>query len=158
MSRARRRGFSLIELMVALALVALFATLALPLAELAVQRNQEIELKEALRQIRGALDAYKQAADDGRITVRPGDSGYPRTLATLVEGVADNKSPDRRMIHFLRRLPRDPFAAPGVRAEDSWGKRSYKSSHDRPQPGDDVYDVYSLSPDSGLNGIPYHEW
>lgn len=158
MTRLRHRGFSLIELMVVLALIGLFATMALPLAELAVKRGQETELRGALRQIREALDAHKQAADDGRITVRPGDSGYPRTLAVLVEGVVDNKSPDRRTIYFLRRLPRDPFAAPGVRAEDTWGKRSYKSAHDRPQPGDDVYDVYSLSADSGLNGIPYHDW
>ncbi|HLO61617.1 MAG TPA: type II secretion system protein [Azonexus sp.] len=154
----RTSGFSLIELMVVLALVGLFATMALPLAELAVKRNQEIELRTALRQIREGLDAYKQAADDGRVTVRPGDAGYPRTLAVLVDGVVDNKSPERRMIYFLRRLPRDPFARPGVRAEDSWGKRSYKSSYDRPQPGDDVYDVYSLSTDTGINGIPYHDW
>lgn len=158
MTRSRRRGFSLIELMVVLALIGLFATMALPLAELAVKRGQETELRSALRQIREALDAHKQAADDGRITVRPGDSGYPRTLGVLVEGVVDNKSPDRRMIHFLRRLPRDPLAAPGVRGEESWGRRSYKSPYDRPQPGEDVYDVYSLSRDSGINGIPYHDW
>lgn len=151
-------GFSLIELMVVLALIGLFATMALPLTELAVKRNQEIELRSALRQIREALDAYKQAADDGRVTVRPGDAGYPRTLGMLVDGVVDNKSPERRPIHFLRRLPRDPFAAPGVRAEESWGKRSYKSTYDRPQPGDDVYDVYSLSTGTGINGIPYHDW
>lgn len=154
----RSHGFSLIELMVVLALIGLFATMALPLTELAVKRSQEIELRSALRQIREALDAYKQAADDGRVTVRPGDAGYPRTLGMLVDGVVDNKSPERRPIHFLRRLPRDPFAAPGVRAEESWGKRSYKSTYDRPQPGDDVYDVYSLSTGTGINGIPYHDW
>lgn len=158
MKARRRQGFSLIELMVVLALVGLFATMALPLAELAVKRNQEMELRSALREIREALDAHKQAADEGRITIRPGDSGYPRTLGVLVNGVADNKSPERRMIYFLRRVPRDPFAAPGAGAEDSWGKRSYKSPHHRPQAGDDVYDVYSLSQDSGLNGVPYHEW
>lgn len=154
----RRQGFSLIELMVVLALLGLFATMALPLTELAVKRNQEVELRSALRQIREALDAYKQAADDGRVTVRPGDAGYPRTLGLLVDGAIDNKSPERKTIRFLRRLPRDPFAPPGVRAEESWGKRSYKSTYDRPQPGDDVYDVYSLSTDTGINGIPYHDW
>lgn len=152
------RGFTLIELLVSLALISLFATLVLPLAELTVKRNQEADLKSALRQIRDALDAYKLAVDDGRITIRPGDSGYPKTLGVLVDGVPDNKSPEKNLIYFLRRVPRDPFADPQVKAEDSWGKRSYKSPHDRPRPGDDVYDVYSLSTEKGINGIPYKEW
>lgn len=153
-----RRGFSLIELLVSLALISLFATMVLPLAELAVKRNQEADLRTALRHVRDALDAYKQAADEGRVTVRPGDSGYPRTLGILVEGVPDNKSPEKTTIYFLRSIPRDPFAAPDIKAEDTWGKRSYKSPHDRPRAGDDVFDIYSLSPESGINGIPYAEW
>ncbi|MGE5469615.1 MAG: type II secretion system protein [Bacteroidota bacterium] len=153
-----RRGFSLIELLVSLALISLFATMVLPLAELAVKRNQEADLRTALRHVRDALDAYKQAADEGRVTVRPGDSGYPRTLGILVDGVSDNKSPEKTTIYFLRSIPRDPFAAPDIKAEDTWGKRSYKSPHDRPQAGDDVFDIYSLSPESGINGIPYAEW
>lgn len=153
-----RRGFTLIELLVSLALISLFATLALPLAELSIKRSQESDLRAALRQIRDALDAYKQAADEGRVTLRPGDSGYPKTLGQLVEGVVDNKSPEKTMIYFLRRIPRDPFADPKLKAEDGWGLRSYKSSHDRPRPGDDVYDVYSLSSERGMNGIPYAEW
>lgn len=154
----KAKGFSLIELMVTLALISLFATMALPLAELAIKRTQEADLRSALRQIRDALDAYKQAADDGRVTTRPGDSGYPKTLGVLVEGVVDNKSPEKTTIYFLRRIPRDPLADPQVKPEDSWGKRSYKSPYDRPRPGDDVYDVYSLSTESGINGIPYNEW
>ena len=132
--------------------------MALPLAELTVKRSQEAELRVALRTIRTALDAYKQAADDGRIAVRPGDSGYPKTLALLVEGVEDLQSPEKKHLHFLRRIPRDPFAAPTLKPERSWGLRSYKSSYDRPRPGDDVYDVYSFSTEAGINGVPYNEW
>jgi general secretion pathway protein G len=152
------KGFTLIELLVTLALISLFATLALPLAELTVKRTQEAELRASLRQIRDALDSYKQMASDGRITLRPGDSGYPPTLSTLVEGVIDNKSPDRQKIVFMRRIPRDPLAEPSLKAEASWGKRSYKSPYDRPRAGDDVYDVYSLSTGVGINGVPYSEW
>jgi general secretion pathway protein G len=152
------RGFTLIELLVTMALIALFATMALPLAELTLQRNKESELRTALRQIRTALDAYKQAVDEGRIIQRPGDSGYPRNLTVLVDGVEDAKSPTRAPLHFLRRIPQDPFADPAAKPEDSWGKRSYKSAHDRPQPGEDVYDVYSLANGTGINGVPYREW
>ena len=154
----RTKGFTLIELLVTLALIALFATIALPMAELTVKRNREVELRSALHQIRDALDAYKQAVDEGRIVSHPGDSGYPKSLLTLVEGVEDAKSPMRSKINFLRRIPRDPLAELDLKPEDSWGKRSYKSPYDHPQPGDDVYDVYSLSEEIGINGIPYKEW
>jgi general secretion pathway protein G len=154
----KKTGFTLIELLVTLALISLFATLAQPLAELTVKRTQESELRASLRQIREALDAYKLAADDGQITVRPGDSGYPASLNVLVEGVVDLRSPEKKRRYFLRRIPRDPFANASVKAENSWGKRSYKSPYDRPQPGDDVFDVYSLSTEAGINGIPYKEW
>lgn len=156
--RLQARGFTLLELMVALAILGLLASVALPLAELTIQRNKESELRSALRQIREALDEHKRAADEGRILIRPGDSGYPRSLASLVEGVEDARSPTRAKIHFLRRIPRDPFADPEVAADTSWGKRSYKSPHSVPQPGEDVYDVYSLSRDTGLNGVPYRDW
>lgn len=152
------RGFSLIELMVSLALIALFATLALPLHEMSVRRTQESELRDALRQIRAALDAYRQAGAEGRIAVQAGASGYPRTLDLLVSGVRDARTPTAAPIHFLRRIPRDPFAAPHVKSTASWGLRSYQSPYDRPSPGDDVYDVYSLSPATGINGIPYRQW
>ncbi len=152
------KGFSFIELMMTLALLALLASVALPLAELIVQRNKEAELRSALRHIRNALDAYKQATDEGRIIVRPGDSGYPPKLEALVDGVEDAKSPNRSKIYFMRSIPPDPLAAPDVLPEQSWGLRSYKSTRDAPTPGDDVFDVYSLSPETGLNGIPYRKW
>lgn len=154
----RKNGFTLIELLVTMALISLFATMALPLAELTLKRTQEAELRTSLRQIREALDAYKLAADEARIAVRAGDSGYPPSLNVLVEGVVDIRSPEKRLIYFLRRIPRDPLADHGVKAENSWGKRSYKSPYDRPRPGDDVFDVYSLSTEAGINGIPYDEW
>lgn len=152
------RGFTLIEMMVSLALIALFATLALPLQEVTVKRGQEAELRSALRQIRDGLDAYKQAGDEGRIVIQQGDSGYPKNLSLLVADIKDAKSPTAVPIHFLRRIPRDPFADPKLKPEDTWGQRSYLSSHDQPRRGDDVYDVYSLSPDVGINGVPYRQW
>ena len=152
------RGFTLIELMVTLALIGLVATMVLPMAELTARRNKESELRAALRQVRESLDAYKQATDEGRIMQRAGDSGFPRNLEVLVEGIEDAKNPTHAKIYFLRRIPRDPFADPSLHAEDTWGKRSYSSGPKAPQPGADVFDVYSLSDGTGINGVPYKEW
>ena len=111
-----------------------------------------------MREIRLAIDAYKQAVEDGRILKSMDQSGYPPKLAVLVDGVKDVKSPDSRKIYFLRRIPKDPFAENAVDAESSWGKRSYDSPPDVPKEGRDVYDVYSLSDRTGLNGVPYRDW
>ena len=152
-------GFTLIELVITVAIVALLASLALPLSEVAVQRTKEQELKRSLREIREAIDAYKQAHDDQRVTRKVGETGYPKTLEVLVQGVDDAKSPKAAKIYFLRRLPRDPFSTdPSKSAAETWGKRSYASSPDEPREGDDVYDVYSLSMRNGLNGVPHREW
>lgn len=152
------RGFTLIELLATLALIALVATVALPLAELIIQRGKEAELRTALRQIRTALDAYKQASDEGRILQKSGESGYPKSLEVLVDGIEDAKSPTRTPLRFLRRLPRDPFANPDLRPQDTWGLRSYRSPPGDPKPGEDVYDIFSRTSGSGINGIPYREW
>jgi len=153
------RGFTLIELVITVAIVALLASVALPVTELAVQRTKEQDLRRTLRQIREAIDAYKQASDEGRVKKSVGDSGYPKKLEELAEGVEDQKSPKKDKIYFLRRIPRDPFAAdPTLSATATWGKRSYSSPPDDPREGDDVFDVFSLAQGKGINGQPYREW
>lgn len=157
----RRRGFTLIELVVTLALLGVLAMVAAPMAEVAVQRSREQELREALREIRNALDRYKRAADQGQIAKQPGESGYPPNLEVLVTGVpivVDKDGKDGRRLYLLRRLPRDPFADPELSAVRSWGQRSYASPPDAPRTGEDVFDVYSRHPGKGLNGQPYQQW
>ena len=157
--RGRARGFTLIELVVTVAIVGVLAAGALPLAQLTAQRAQESELRAALRQIRDAIDAYKAAYDGGRIERRSGASGYPPELDSLVKGVPDASDPEGRRLYFLRRLPRDPFHPDAsLAAAQTWGKRSYASPPEAPREGADVFDVYSLSPRTGLDGRPYREW
>ncbi|MGQ0522872.1 MAG: type IV pilin protein [Betaproteobacteria bacterium] len=153
------KGFTLIELLVTVAIVSVLASIALPLSELSVQRTKEQELKSALREIRSALDAYKRHVDEGRISRAADASGYPPSLTVLVEGAEDLKSPTKARLRFLRRIPRDPLAGEAqARPEQTWGLRSYDSPYDDPRPGKDVFDVYSLSNRTGLNGVPYKDW
>lgn len=154
-------GFTLVELMVVVAIVAILAAAAMPLREIAIKREKEQELRLVLRQIRTAIDAYKQAADEGVVEKKADEAGYPRRLEDLVEGVPNIKDPKKKMIYFLRRLPRDPMFADAdlaVPDADIWGKRSYASPPDNPEEGDDVFDVFSRSEQKGLNGIPYNQW
>jgi general secretion pathway protein G len=155
----RTRGFTIVELVITLAIIGLLSTAAMPLAQLVAKREKEAQLRSALRDIRNALDAYRDAAQTGHIKLELGASGYPPDLKSLYVGVEDAMSEKKVNLYFLRRVPRDPFFPDGnIAAEDTWGVRSYQSSAEDPQPGDDVFDVYSRSGTKGLNGVPYREW
>ena len=157
--RFRHSGFSLVELLVSVAIIGVLASVAMPVVELTQKRQKEAELRTALREIRRAIDEYKDAAKEKRITVAADASGYPPSLAELVDGTPDLSSKNGAMIYFLRRVPRDPFNSdPSVPASETWGKRSFASPANKPSPGADVFDVYTKSEGVGLNGIAYKEW
>ncbi|AOE87542.1 type II secretion system protein [Pseudomonas sp. TCU-HL1] len=154
----RQAAFSLIELVIAMAIIGLLASIAAPLAETVIRRGKEQDLKTALHQIRDAIDTYKLAADAGHIEKSATSSGYPPSLQALVDGVRDLRSIKGERLYFLRRIPRDPFADARLDPRESWGLRAYSSPADDPRPGVDVFDVYSLAAGNGLNGTPYREW
>ncbi|MEQ1600476.1 MAG: type II secretion system protein [Methylophilaceae bacterium] len=155
----RHAGFTLIELVVTVMIVAILAVGAMPVMQLTIKRNQEMELRTHLRQIRTAIDAYKKAFDEGKIKKTLEDSGYPPTLETLELGVQDQTAPKKKILRFIRRIPRDPMSSDKeASAIESWGKRSYLSEASSPSEGADVYDVYSLSPQKALDGTFYSTW
>lgn len=159
MNLRRGSGFTLIELVVTVAIVGILSLAAMPIMETTARRQKEVELRAALRSIRTGIDAYYRAAQEGKIEKKSGESGYPRRLEDLDQGVENVLDPNKAKIYFLRRLPRDPFN-PGtdLPAAQTWGKRDYSSPPDAPIDGQDVFDIYSLSEDKGLNGVPYREW
>ncbi len=161
----RSRGFTLVEVLITLALVGLLASASLPLYELTARRQKESELRDSLRMIRAGLDAYKAAYDTGVLPRVAGQSGYPATLDTLTESLQRADAPDHdgagpaNRIVIMRRLPRDPFFNdPLAPAAATWKVRSYASRPDDPQAGDDVFDVTSTSPGTGLDGTAYASW
>jgi len=156
--RSRTHGFTIIELLVTIVIVGIMASAAIPMVELSRQRAQEQDLRSALRELRTAIDAYKQAVDTGHIVRKPDESGYPHSLEELAEGVEDAKNLSGPKLRFLRRIPQDPLVDSGTTPAKIWGRRSYISSHEDPREGRDVYDVYSRADGIGLNGIPYKEW
>jgi general secretion pathway protein G len=132
-------GFTFIELIITLAIMGVLVLVAVPLAQVAVQRDKERDLRAALMQIREGIDSYKRAAEQGRILVKLGESGYPKNLNDLVEGVPDQRSPTKQNLYFMRRVPRDPLN-PDANAKpaDTWRKRSYASPPDNPSEGADI--------------------
>ena len=164
-SSLKLKGFTLIELVVTVAIVGVLASAVLPVLQITVQRVKENELRANLREIREALDAYKKLADvdNGPIKKIVGQSGYPPNLDVLVEGVIDEKDPNKHKIRFLRRVPLDPMQPINLASKtngiiSNWGLRSYASDANDPREGDDVYDVYSQSKQVGINGVPYAQW
>ena len=156
------KGFTLIELIVTVTIVAILASVAMPMLQMSVQRNKEIELRANLRQIREAIDAYKKAADEGHIKKSIEETGYPPNLEILVNGVVDEKDINKNKLKFLRIIPLDPMTIATDKNTDdlpnNWGLRSYASEASDPEQGADVFDVYSLSQQIGINGIAYAKW
>jgi general secretion pathway protein G len=155
------RGFTIVEVLVVMVVLAILASVAMPVAELTATRRKEEELRRALWAIRDAIDAYKRAVDEGRIIPRPTASGYPVSLEALTASYSNTRDDGAhgQVQRFLRRVPRDPFHPdPTAPAALTWQLRSYASPADRPAPGDDVYDVMSHSSRVSLDGRPYREW
>lgn len=156
---ASRRGYTLIEMLVVLALLGVLSMMVTPMAALQAQRAKEVELKRALWQIRDAIDAYHHAAVAGALGGASSQPGYPPSLEALTRLHPDTRAGRQgQVLRFLRSIPRDPFADDNVPAAQTWGLRSYASEAARPQPGADVYDVFSRATGTGLNGVPLGHW
>jgi general secretion pathway protein G len=153
----QRRGFSFIELLVVTSIILVLAGAIMPLARITIQRQREIELHRALREIRTAIDKYKDAVDQGQIggtDVQLGSEGYPPDLDALVEGVPAAGDASGRKLKFLRRIPMDPMSR-----STEWGMRSYQDAPDaRSWSGKNVFDVYTKSEGTALDGTKYRDW
>ena len=152
-----RRGYSLVELLVVTVILLVLASAIAPLSRVAVQRQREVELRRALRELRTAIDGYKDAVDLGVIggtDLDPDNAGYPPDLETLVAGVEPADAPDGQRLRFLRRIPIDPL----TRSAD-WGLRAYDDDPDAETwGGGNVYDVYTRARGTALDGTRYRDW
>lgn len=151
------RGYTFVELLIVTAILFVLASAVMPLAQVTSQRQREAELRHSLREMRTAIDAFKNAVDQGRIPtteLEPGSEGYPPDLETLVEGVSAAGDASGRKLKFLRRIPIDPMTN-----DTEWGMRSYQ---DRPDStswgGQNVFDVYTTHGGTALDGTKYSDW
>ena len=151
------RGFSLVEVIIVVTILTIMASAAMPLARVTQQRQKEAELRRTLREMRTAIDKFKDAVDNGLIAtteLRPGSEGYPPDLDTLVEGVPQANDASGRKLKFLRRVPTDPMTN-----STEWGLRSYQDKPDTTSwGGQNVFDVYTTSSATGLDGSKYRDW
>ncbi|HYA48353.1 MAG TPA: type II secretion system protein [Burkholderiales bacterium] len=163
---ARKKGFTLVEMVVTLTILSILAWSALPLTKIVVQREREVELRQDLRLMREAIDAYKKLSDEKKIEVKEDTEGYPPTLEILVKGVevqgaqepsggsSDKSKGNKKIVKFLRRIPVDPMTG-----TTDWGLRSYQDSYDSDKWGEEnVYDVYTKSQAKALDGTRYRDW
>ena len=155
--RAFDQGFTLVEVIVVVGILMIMASAAMPLARVTQQRQKEAELRRSLREIRTAIDRFKDSVDQGLIAtteLRPGSENYPPDLEALVDGVPAANDASGRKLKFLRRIPIDPMTN-----GTEWGKRSYQ---DRPDSttwgGQNVFDIFSTSDATGLDGTKYKDW
>ncbi|MEW5981690.1 MAG: type II secretion system protein [Acidobacteriota bacterium] len=150
-------GYSFVELLVVVTIILILASAVMPLAKITVRRHTEVELRRSLREVRLAIDKYKDAVDQGQIggtNVRTGSEGYPPTLETLVEGVTAMNDASGRKLRFLRRIPFDPMTG-----STEWGLRSYQDDPDASSwGGQNVFDIYTKSDGVALDGTKYRDW
>ncbi len=146
----RQRGFTLIDLIVATAIIVILTGLAIPLAKVAVRRERERELRYDLWMMRDAIDRYKEAADRGAFQIKVGSEGYPPDLETLVKGV----DVQGKKLKFLRKIPIDPMTG-----KDEWGMRSMQDEPNSDSWGEqNVFDVYTKSEQTAMDGTKYKDW
>ena len=153
----REQGYTFIEVIVVTAILLILATAVMPLAQVTSQRQREVELHRSLREMRTALDKFKDAVDTGQIAaseLEPGNEGYPPDLETLVEGVSAANDATGRKLKYLRRVPIDPMTN-----STEWGLRSYQDKPDSTSwGGKNVFDVYTKSTATALDGTKYRDW
>ena len=153
----REQGFTFIELVIVTAILMILASTIMPMAQVTAQRQREVELRRTLREVRTAIDKFKDAVDQGQIPtteLEPGNEGYPPDLETLVDGVSVANDASGRKLKFLRRIPIDPMTN-----TTDWGKRAYQDKPDSQSwGGKNVYDIYTTYQGTALDGTKYRDW